>query len=47
MKHIHTFENFLNESLNERRVTFKGKTINDLYNIIKVSPDSQNHNKIK
>lgn len=30
----------VDESLNERRVKFKGKTINDLYNIIKVSPDS-------
>ena len=36
MKHIQTFESFLNETLiNERRVSFKGKRINDLYRIIK------------
>jgi len=38
--YVPNFEEFLNESLNERRVKFKGKTINDLYNIIKVSPNS-------
>lgn len=40
MKNLNTFEEFLNESLNERRVTFKGRTVNDLYRIIKDSPDS-------
>jgi hypothetical protein len=40
MKDIPTFEEFIKESLNERRVTFKGKTVNDLYRIIKDSPYS-------
>ena len=40
MKNLHTFEEFLNESLNERRVSFKGKTTNDLYKIVKNDPDA-------
>lgn len=31
MKHLQTFESFLNEG----RVSFKGKTISDLYKVIK------------
>ena len=30
----------VNESLNERRVSFKGKTTNDLYRIVKTDPDA-------
>jgi len=41
MKHIHTFESFLNESrINERRISFRGKTTNDLYRIVKNDPNS-------
>jgi Cdc6-like AAA superfamily ATPase len=40
MKNLQTFEEFLNESLNERRVSFKGKTTNDLYKIVKTDPDA-------
>ena len=36
MKHIQTYESFLNE----RRVPFKGKKTNDLYRIVKNDPDA-------
>ena len=36
MKYLKTFEQFINESsINERRVSFKGKKVSDLYKIIK------------
>jgi hypothetical protein len=40
MKNLHTFEEFMNESLNEKRVSFKGKKTNDLYRIVKDNPDA-------
>ena len=40
MNNLQTFDEFLNESLNERRVSFKGKTTNDLYRIVKNDPDA-------
>ena len=41
MKTVKTFEQFINESrINERRVSFKGKTTNDLYNIVKTENDA-------
>jgi len=40
MKYIHTFESFLNESLNEGRKPFKGKTVNDLYRLVKNDDDA-------
>ena len=41
MKNLQTFEEFLNESiLNEKRISFRGKTTNDLYRIVKNDPNS-------
>ena len=40
MKNLQTFDEFLNENLNERRVSFKGKTTNDLYKIVKNDTDA-------
>lgn len=44
MKYIKTFEQFMDDrgdSINERRVSFHGKTVNDLYRIVKTNPDSE------
>ena len=40
MKNLKSFEEFLNESLNERRISFKGKKTNDLYKIVKTNQDA-------
>jgi len=43
MKNILSFDEFVNESkreVNEKRISFRGKTTNDLYRIVKNDPGS-------